>query len=480
VRAPVVTALADLLERIDAAPTGPQVGAFFDFDGTLIDGYSAVVVYRDRLRRLDVGPEELARMLLAVAGMQVRGSDVGALMTAALEGLAGRTDADMQAFGERIFRDGIAGMVYPGARELVRAHCRAGHTVVIATSATRYQVEPLARDLGADGLLCTHAELRDGVLTGATDGPVLWGERKGEAVRAYAAEHGIDLGASFAYGNGDEEEPLLEAVGRPAVLNPEDDIAKVAARRGWPVVRLDPPGGGFGLRPALRTGAALSAMGAAFGLGVGVRLLNGDKRMGANVATAVGANAALALAGVQVDVEGEEHVAAARPAVFVFNHQSSLDTLIIGRVLGRDVTGVAKVEARRDPRFAPLGYLIDIAYVDRSDGRRAREAMAPVVDKLRGGTSIAIAPEGTRSPTPAVGPFKKGAFHIAMQAGVPVVPVVIRNAGEVMWRNAFWLRPGRVEVRVLAPVDTSSWTARTVAGHAAEVRELFVRTLAEW
>src|SRR4051794_1770315 len=152
-------------------------------------------------------------MLLGIADMQVRGTDVGALMRAALEGLAGRTDDDMAAFGERIFRDAIAGMVYPAARELVRAHRRAGHTVVIATSATRYQVEPLARDLGADGLLCTQAEVVDGVLTGATDGPILWGEAKGDAIRAYAAGHGVDLDASFAYGNGNEEEPLLRAVG---------------------------------------------------------------------------------------------------------------------------------------------------------------------------------------------------------------------------------------------------------------------------
>jgi 1-acyl-sn-glycerol-3-phosphate acyltransferase len=106
--------------------------------------------------------------------------------------------------------------------------------------------------------------------------------------------------------------------------------------------------------------------------------------------------------------------------------------------------------------------------------------MAPAVERLHAGTSIAIAPEGTRSPTPIVGPFKKGAFHLAMQAGVPVVPVVIRNAGELMWRNSFWLRPGRIDVRVLPPIPTRDWRAGTVGDHAAEVRELFVRTLAEW
>lgn len=471
----------ELLARIEAAPTGRKVAAVFDFDGTLISGYSAEVVYRDRLRRRDIGPGEILRSTRALADMQLRGRDVGALVTAALEGLAGRTDEHMRELGARLFRDTIAGMVFPDARELVRAHRRAGHTVVIATSATRYQVGALAEDLEVDELLCTEAELDDdGRLTGATAGPVLWGDAKAQAVRAFARRRRLPLRDAFAYGNGDEDEPVLELVGHPCVLNPTDGLDRLAARNGWPSARLTPAGGGFGVVPALRTAGALGAMGAAFGLGVGVRALNRDKRMGANVATSVGASVGLALGGVDVRIEGEEHVVAARPAVFVFNHQSGLDMLIVGRVLGHDVTGVAKREAARDPRFAPLGFLIDIAYVDRADGRAAREAMAPVVDRLRRGTSIAIAPEGTRSPTPTLGPFKKGAFHLAMQAGVPIVPIVIRNAGALMWRNAFWLRSGRVDVRVLAPIDTSSWSAETVADHAADVRARFERTLAEW
>jgi putative phosphoserine phosphatase / 1-acylglycerol-3-phosphate O-acyltransferase len=94
--------------------------------------------------------------------------------------------------------------------------------------------------------------------------------------------------------------------------------------------------------------------------------------------------------------------------------------------------------------------------------------------------SLAISPEGTRSPSPKLGPFKKGAFHIAIEAGVPMVPIVFRNAGEVMWRSAQTIRPGRVDVVVLPPVDTSAWRRETVAGHVREVRELFLRTLADW
>lgn len=93
---------------------------------------------------------------------------------------------------------------------------------------------------------------------------------------------------------------------------------------------------------------------------------------------------------------------------------------------------------------------------------------------------MVVAPEGTRSSTPRIGPFKKGPFHIAMQAGVPVVPVVLRNTGELMWRGAQLIAPGTVEVKVLPPVDTSRWRAETVGDHAEEVRQMFITTLADW
>ena len=94
------------------------------------------------------------------------------------------------------------------------------------------------------------------------------------------------------------------------------------------------------------------------------------------------------------------------------------------------------------------------------------------------GLSLAIAPEGTRSYTPKLGKFKKGAFHIAMQAEVPMVPIVLHNVGEVMWRGSQTLHTGTIDVRVLPPVDTSDWRRETIDEHVAHVRGLFLDALA--
>ena len=89
-----------------------------------------------------------------------------------------------------------------------------------------------------------------------------------------------------------------------------------------------------------------------------------------------------------------------------------------------------------------IAWLLNMAFVDRGNTEQARAALAPVVERISEGYSLAISPEGTRSPTPRVGHFKKGAFHMALQAGVPIVPIVIRNAGQLLWRGSTVHAPG--------------------------------------
>ena len=292
-------------------------------------------------------------------------------------------------------------------------------------------------------------------------------------------EQGLDLAESFAYGNGGEDELYLETVGRPHPLNPDGQLTRVAEQRGWPIHRLTRH---HRLTPlnVVRSAASYAGLGAGVAAGLGLGLLNRDRSTALAVASAVGSELSLAAAGVSLEVHGQENLWKARPAVFVFNHQSQLDVAILAALLRRDFTGVAKKELAKDPTFAAMGWLADVAYVDRSDSTAARAALAPAVDSLRSGTSLVISPEGTRSPTSKLLPFKKGAFHLAMQAGVPMVPIVIRNAGEVMPPHSLLISAGTVHIAALPPVATTRWTTKSLDRQVARVRQMFLDTLLDW
>jgi len=110
-----VGGLSDRIEEVEAGASGPEIGAFFDFDGTLIAGYSGTEFYRARLRARDVGPGELVRTLRAVGEMRLRGADVDRLMETAIAVWEGRPVDDMEQLAERLMMQRIAGLLYPEA-----------------------------------------------------------------------------------------------------------------------------------------------------------------------------------------------------------------------------------------------------------------------------------------------------------------------------------------------------------------------------
>jgi putative phosphoserine phosphatase/1-acylglycerol-3-phosphate O-acyltransferase len=182
---------------------------------------------------------------------------------------------------------------------------------------------------------------------------------------------------------------------------------------------------------------------------------------------------------VHLQVQGEEHLWSHRPAVFIFNHQSAVDTLLLCKLLRRDFVGIAKQELRRNPIWGPMFAASGTVFIDRFNHDRAVAALEPAVDALRHGLSIVIAPEGTRSTTPRLGRFKKGAFHLAMAAKAPIVPIVFRNALDVLPKHGLILRPATVEVVVHPPVSTARWRKRDLDRNIESVRRLFEATLAD-
>jgi len=474
-----MTVHKDVIQNIARAPEGSHIGAFFDFDGTLIAGFSATVFLKEQLRRGDLSAYEFFEMLAAVTQFSLGGMGFSGLMSTAAQFMRGVREADYIAFGEELYEQQIARRVYPESRALVQAHMARGHTVAIISSATPYQVEPVARDLGIEHVICSRYEVKDGVFTGGIVRPLCFGQGKVDAAERLASEHGVDLDQSFFYSDSDDDIELLQRVGHPQPLNPNTRLTEISEKQGWPVRRFKSRGQP-GVFDIVRSVAATASLLPSALAGLPIWALTGSQREARNFATSLFADVSSALIGLNLVVRGEENLWVKRPAVFVFNHQSKADVVIIARLLRRDFAGVGKKEIKNTPLIGKTLELAGTVFIDRDNASSAIEAMRPLVDAMRNaGKSVVIAPEGTRTVSPRLAPFKKGAFHLAIQAGVPIVPIVIHNSGDVAPKGDFVFRPATVEVDVLPPVDTSGWSAETIEEHVASVRRLFQRTLGQ-
>ncbi|MFT7331432.1 MAG: putative phosphoserine phosphatase/1-acylglycerol-3-phosphate O-acyltransferase [Roseivirga sp.] len=201
-----------------------------------------------------------------------------------------------------------------------------------------------------------------------------------------------------------------------------------------------------------------------------------SRKNGANATFASIGDLGTRLAGLDIAVKGKNNLEDFRPAVFCFNHQSSADFFILMKLLRRDIAGIAKKELEYTP-MGPVFKALGAIFIDRSNKKKAIQAMKPAVEALKGGTSIVIAPEGTRSGSKTLGAFKKGAFHLAIKGGVPIIPIVIKNAYMAMPKGSKIFKPTHIEVVVLDPVDTSEWKAKNIDTYVEEVRNLFLEEL---
>jgi len=183
---------------------------------------------------------------------------------------------------------------------------------------------------------------------------------------------------------------------------------------------------------------------------------------------------------VNMNVLGAENLTKKRPAVFIFNHRNNFDPIISAALIKDNWTGVGKKELESDPVIGTLGKLVDTVFIDRDDPKSAIESMRHVEDLVEKGLSILIAPEGTRLDTRTVGPFKKGPFRLAMAAGVPIVPIVIRNAEVIAPRDSSTMNPGTVDVVVYPPISVEDWTLDDLSERIAAVRQLYLDTLKDW
>lgn len=168
-----------------------------------------------------------------------------------------------------------------------------------------------------------------------------------------------------------------------------------------------------------------------------------------------GARNWLRLSGAKVHVTGNEHLDPNQTYVFVSNHRSYLDTATLFLHTGRRIGMLAKKELLRVPI---LGYgmgFVNVMAIDRSNRERALQTTQAATDRIRSGISFGVFAEGTRAKPGELLPFKKGAFYMAANAGVPVVPIAIKNTDYLMGKGTGEARSGTIEFVILPPVPTA-------------------------
>ena len=166
---------------------------------------------------------------------------------------------------------------------------------------------------------------------------------------------------------------------------------------------------------------------------------------------------ALGLSGIRYRVAGREHLPAA-PAVFCSNHESNVDPLVLFRALHPYLHILYKAELHKIPILGTVFDVGGFVAVERGNRDRALASIDRGSDSLRAGNSFLIFPEGTRSRSGELLPFKKGGFIMALQASVPIVPVAVQGGRAAMRKGSAIVRPVHVSVRIGEPIPTAGLT----------------------
>ena len=191
-----------------------------------------------------------------------------------------------------------------------------------------------------------------------------------------------------------------------------------------------------------------------------------------------GARAWLWLSGVRIKVRGLELLDPKQPYVFVSNHRSYLDTAAIFVYTGRRIGVLAKKELLKVPVLGVGMGFVNVMAIDRTNRESAIRTTEAAAKRIQSGVSFAVFVEGTRAKPGELLPFKKGAFYMARQAGVPVVPVAIKNSDVLMGKGTGEARAGTIEMVMMSPVETVKVsTDEDMNQFIANVREMIAAEL---
>jgi len=238
----------------------PNGAAFFDVDRTLIRRSSALALAGSFRERGVIGRGQLAKAAVWQLLFAARGASAETVRKASEDGLMvlrGFSVEEMRSLVGDALEPVLKPLVYQEALQLLAGHRERGEPAYLVSATLQEIIEPLAVELGFDGAVGSLCEIEDGIYTGRVV-RACHGAGKAAAVRELAEAEGIDLAAATAYSDSHTDLPFLEVVGHPVVVNPDRELAGIAAQRGWPILRF--------AKPARVASPAL--LGSAFVLGV--------------------------------------------------------------------------------------------------------------------------------------------------------------------------------------------------------------------
>lgn len=178
-----------------------------------------------------------------------------------------------------------------------------------------------------------------------------------------------------------------------------------------------------------------------------------------------------ATCGISIEVEGLENFEAERPHVIMCNHQSVIDIGALVLALPGTWRFVAKRELTRIPFFGWALGLSDHIIIDRGDRDRAVASLRAAGERIRSGVSVVIFPEGTRSETGELRDFKSGGFHLALEAGVPILPVTVSGSQKITPKGSLRVESGVVKTQFGSPIPTDGLDVSQRNDLKARVRE---------
>lgn len=183
-----------------------------------------------------------------------------------------------------------------------------------------------------------------------------------------------------------------------------------------------------------------------------------------------GARLWLRSCGARITVKGRENLDSNQSYVFISNHRSYLDTATLYAYAGKRMGLVAKKELLKAPIFGYGMGIANVIAIDRSNAERALKSMQKAREIMDDGYSFGVFAEGTRAMPGELLPFKKGAFHLALQTGAPIVPVAIKNTDWMMGKKTGVAYAGTIEMTLLPPIETKGLTAENMPELIAKVR----------